>query len=73
MSAIDHEKKKLADSIIHISSEDQFKLLFDLMKIMYERRQFCIQAQVMKDSENIDYIVDTLSFYNKKIKELILV
>lgn len=71
-NAIDHEKKKLADSIIHISSEDQFKLLTELLPLMYQRQQFCQQAQRVKTPENINYITDQLKFYNNKIKELLL-
>jgi hypothetical protein len=67
---IDEEKKRLYESMIHIASEDQFKLLHELVIELYNRHQI-IKHGRLNDLDK-EYLADLLRHHNERIKKLLM-
>lgn len=69
-STIDHEKKRLHDSISIIANQDNYTLLFGLMRELHQRQQLC--QTVVTGNVDKELLVEQLKYHNERIKKLLM-
>lgn len=70
MSAIDHDNKKLHDSIGLIANEDTFILMLDLGRELYNRREMC-RGILESRMEYNELALAQLKYQNDRISKLL--
>lgn len=69
-TALDHEKKRLHDSVVIIASEDNFKLICELMGELYHRKELCQAGRITNVDKEL--LVAQLKYHNERIKKLLM-
>lgn len=67
---IDHEKKKLAESVGHIVHMDGLKQMAALCHELHHRQEMCKQA--MTANIDSDLLLKHLEYHNERIKKILL-